>query len=64
VQPAYEVAFHAKGKMDELLREKSVVTESRERTGRVIEAFFDKISRVLEERKKALISTLRKYTDT
>lgn len=63
VQPAYEVAFHAKEKMDELLREKNVVTANREKTGKIIEAFFDKMSRVLEERKKALISTLRKYTD-
>ena len=63
VQPACEVACYAKEKMDELLREKKVVTANREKTGRVIEAFFDKMSRALEDRKKALISTLWKYTD-
>jgi len=40
-----------------------VVTANREETGRVIEAFSDKMSRALEDRKKALISTLWKYTD-
>jgi len=39
------------------------MTANREKTGRVIEAFFDKMSRALEDRKKALISTLLKYTD-
>ena len=63
VQPAYEVAYHAEEKMGELLREKNEVTANREKTARVVEAFFDKMSRALEDRKKTLISTLLKYTD-
>ena len=63
VQPAYEVAFRAKEKMNELLREHNVVTANRDKTARVVEAAFDKLSRALEDRKKALLSTLLKYTD-
>ena len=63
VQPAYEVAFHAEEKMVELRREKNEVTANREKTARAVEAFFDKMSRALEDRKNTLISTLLKYTD-
>ena len=63
VQPAYELAFHAKEKINELVREHNVVTANREKTAREVEAAFNKMSRALEDRKKALLSTLRKYTD-
>ena len=64
VQPACEVAFHAEKKMKELFKKKDVISENRERTTRVIETFFDKMHKALDERKSAVISTLRKYTDT
>ena len=63
VQPACEVAFHAEKKIEELYKERELVSENRERTCRLVAAFFDKMLKVLEERKSAVISTVRKYTD-
>ena len=63
VQPACEVAFHAEKKIEELFKEKELVSENRERTCRLVAVFFDKMLKVLEERKSAVISTVRKYTD-
>ena len=63
VQPACEVAFHAEKKIEEMFKEKDLVSENRERTCGLVSAFFDKMLKVLEERKSAFISTVRKYTD-
>lgn len=63
VQPACEIAFHAEKKMEELFEEKDAVTDNRDKTARVVNDFFLKLSEALEERKSAIISTLRKYTD-
>ena len=38
------------------------MSENREETCRLVTVFFDKM-KVLEERKNAVISTVRKYTD-
>ena len=63
VQPACEIAFHAEKRMEELFGEKDVVTDNRDKTAKTIDDFFRDLSKALEERKSAIVSTLRKYTD-
>ena len=63
VQPAFEIAFHAEKKMEELFGEKDAVTDNRDKTAKTIDDFFRQLSEALEERKSAIVSTLRKYTD-
>ena len=49
--------------IEHLIKEKAVISENRDTTAEAVEVFFDQMRATLNEREKALLSTVKKYAD-
>ena len=58
-----QVATRAEGMIEQLFKEKDMVSKNAQNTSEAIEVYFKKIRKVIEQRESALKSTVQKYSD-